>query len=179
LVLANGDGCVHNNPSQGNVARWELTDFIMTENLLRSTWSQLDQTDLRIFLKERIGVPGQYDGRDDVLHLPLAREKCKLSLVYRSSDIVAIHPGAAFDRSEWESLCKEIETSILIGPEKVGREFSFSSHTVGKSWRGQRRDVPLFVEHCEAVSLSSKSWTRTTITKNLGWTVKDYAYRCR
>ena len=45
----------------------------MTNNLLRGTWADLDQADLRLLLRERIGDPGQYDGNRDVLHLPLAR----------------------------------------------------------------------------------------------------------
>ena len=34
----------------------------MAENLLRDSWADLDQADLRLLLQERIGRPGQYDG---------------------------------------------------------------------------------------------------------------------
>jgi hypothetical protein len=73
---------------------------IMAENLLRDSWSDLDQADLRLLLKERIGSPGQYDGDDEnVIHLPLAREQCRVSLTYKGAKIIAIEPGPAFDRA--------------------------------------------------------------------------------
>ena len=34
----------------------------MAENLLRDSWANLDQADLRLLLQEQIGRPGQYDG---------------------------------------------------------------------------------------------------------------------
>jgi hypothetical protein len=92
----------------------------MAENLLRDRWADLDQADLWLLLDERIGGPGQYDGNPDVLHLPEAREKCRVSLTYEDSNIVAIEPGAAFDRPEWNRICQEIETSVLNGPQKLG-----------------------------------------------------------
>ena len=90
----------------------------MTNNLLRETWADLDQADLRLLLRERIGDPGQYDGNPHVLHLPLAREKCRVSLTYKGAKIVAIEPGAAFDTVEWERICEEIEAFLLKGPAK-------------------------------------------------------------
>jgi len=113
------------------------------ENLLRDTWAGLDQTDLRLLLQERIGVPGQYDGNLDVLHLPLAREKCRVSLTYKGSKIVAIEPGAAFDGPEWEGICSEIEGPILTGPRRVGREFSFSTFRIEGWWRGTQSGVQI------------------------------------
>jgi hypothetical protein len=53
-----------------------LTNEIIGENLLRDSWSERDQADLRLFLQERIGRPGQYDGDENMIHLPLAREQC-------------------------------------------------------------------------------------------------------
>jgi hypothetical protein len=113
------------------------------QNLLRDTWADLDQSDLRLLLEERIGGPGQYDGSLDVLYLPLAREQCRVSLTYKGAKIVAIEPGAAFNSQKWEQICAEIETSILTGPQKVGREFSFSTFRVEGWWRGPRSGVQI------------------------------------
>ena len=99
----------------------------MPESLLRDTWAGLDQADLSLLLGERIGHPGQFDGRADVLYLPLAREKCRVSLKFSGAEIVAIEPGAAFDRAEWDRICVEVEESVLKGLQKVGREISFNT----------------------------------------------------
>ena len=115
----------------------------MTNNLLRETWADLDQADLRLLLRERIGDPGQYDGNPHVLHLPLAREKCRVSLTYKGAKIVAIEPGAAFDTVEWERICEEIEAFLLKGPQKVGRDISFSTFSVEGWWRGTRSGVQI------------------------------------
>ncbi len=82
---------------------------IMVENLLRESWSNLDQADLRLLLQERIGRPGQYDGDENVIHLPLAREQCRVSLTYKGAKIIAIEPGPAFDREQWDQLSAEIK----------------------------------------------------------------------
>jgi hypothetical protein len=66
-----------------STSKLRLGDETMAENLLRDTWADLDQADLRLLLKERIGQGqlGQYDGDDEnVIYLPLAREKCRVSL---------------------------------------------------------------------------------------------------
>ena len=116
----------------------------MAENLLRDTWADLNQVDLRLLLKERIGEGrGQYDGDENVIHLPLAREKCRVSLTYKGAKIVAIKPGTAFDRQEWNDICAEIEGPILKGPRKIGREFSFSTDRVDGWWRGERSRVQI------------------------------------
>jgi hypothetical protein len=115
----------------------------VAQNLLRDTWADLDQADLRLLLKERIGDPGQYDGEPDVLYLPLAREKCRVSLTYKGTKIVSIEPGLAFDSKEWDRICAEIETSILRGQQKVGRDCSFSTFRVEGWWRGARSGVQI------------------------------------
>jgi hypothetical protein len=84
----------------------------MTENLLRDSWADLDQADLRLLLQERIGRPGQYDGDENVIHLPLAGEQSRISLTYRGARIDAIKPGLAFDPREWDRICVEIEGHI-------------------------------------------------------------------
>jgi len=97
-------------------------------------------------LDARIRGFGQFDGYDEnpnKFYLPLAGESCRLVLTYDGSRIVAIEPGSAFDSAEWERLSEEIERSILIGPLKVGREYSFSSFRVVGSWRGDRSGVQI------------------------------------
>jgi hypothetical protein len=114
------------------------------ENLLRDSWRDLDQRELRIVLKEHIaGGQGQYDGGLDVLYLPLAREQCRVALRYQDDKIVAIEPGEAFDQAQWDAICAELETSVLKAPRKVGRDFSFSTHLVSGSWRGPKSRVQI------------------------------------
>jgi hypothetical protein len=36
--------------------------------------------------------------------VPLAREQCRVSLTYKGAKIVAIEPGLAFDRQEWDRI---------------------------------------------------------------------------
>jgi hypothetical protein len=120
-----------------------LGDEIMAENLLRDSWADLDQADLRLLLQEQIGGPGQYDGDEDVIHLPLAREQCRVSLTYKGAKIVAIEPGRAFDRQEWDRICAEIEGSIMKGPLRVGRDISFNTKGVEGWWRGERSGVQI------------------------------------
>jgi hypothetical protein len=118
----------------------------MTTNLLRKTWTDLDSSELKLLLDARIGGPGQFDGRDDnpkQFYLPLGRESCRIALTYAGSKIVAIEPGPAFDPAEWERVSEEIEKSILTGPVKVGREYSFCSFRVVGSWRGDRSGVQI------------------------------------
>jgi hypothetical protein len=125
----------------------------MTENLLRETWADLDSQELKLLLEKRIGGPGQFDGRDvnpDRFYLPLARASCRVALTYKNKKIVAVEPGAAFDATEWQRIAHEIENAILVGPPKVGREYSFSSFRVLGSWRGVRSGVQVLPPPPEA-----------------------------
>src|SRR5262245_42540996 len=118
----------------------------MTDNLLSEKWTELDSAELRLLLDQRIGGPGQYDGRSEdpnKLYLPLAAASCRISLAFRDKKIVAIEAGPAFDAAEWKTLSAEIEKSILAGPTKIGREFSFSSFRVSGWWRGARSGVQI------------------------------------
>ncbi len=118
----------------------------MTDNLLRDKWTDLDSAELRLLLDERIGGPGQYHDRSNSpnkLYLPLAGPSCRIALTFREKEIVAIEPGPAFDAAEWERVSEEIEKSILAGPLKVGRDYSFSSFRVAGSWRGERSGVQI------------------------------------
>jgi hypothetical protein len=118
----------------------------MTENLLSNRWTDFDSTELRLLIDKRIGGPGQYHNRfnnPNTLYLPLAEESCRIGLTFHNKKIIAIEPGPAFDRAQWERVSEEIETSLLAGPMKVGREYSFSSFRVPGSWRGKRCGVQI------------------------------------
>jgi hypothetical protein len=64
--------------------------------------------------------------------------------------IIAVEPGPAFDAAEWQKLADEIESTILVGPPKVGREYSFSGFRVLGSWRGLRSGVQILPPAPEA-----------------------------
>lgn len=118
----------------------------MTANLFSETWTDLDSAELRLLLAKRIGGPGQYDdpsNSPNKLYLPLAGSSCRVALTFRKKKIVSIEPGLAFDPSEWDRVSEEIENSILTGPLKVGRNYSFSSFRVTGSWRGERSGVQI------------------------------------
>ena len=118
----------------------------MTKNLLLETWADFHSHELRLLLDRRIGGPGQFDGRDinpNKFYLPLARKSCRVALTYQGRNIIAVEPGPAFDPTEWQRIADEIESAILIGPSKVGREYSFSSFRVPGSWRGARSGVQI------------------------------------
>ena len=123
----------------------------MTTDLLQSGWTDLDSAELRFILLERIGRPGQYDGRDsnpNTFYLPLAGSSCRIKLTFSDSkQIVAIEPGAAFDAAQWQQVVGEIENT---GPHKVGRDCSFSSYRVGGSWRGKRSGVQILPPPADA-----------------------------
>ncbi|SIN83524.1 hypothetical protein SAMN05443247_00079 [Bradyrhizobium erythrophlei] len=119
----------------------------MAENLLRETWANLDSQELRLLLNKRIvGGTGQFDNYEanpNKFYLPLARESCRVALTLKNKRIVAVEPGQAFDADEWKKIAEEIENAILVGPPKVGREYSFSSFRVPGSWCGQRSGVQI------------------------------------
>ncbi len=116
----------------------------MTSNLLRKEWANLDSFELRLLLDDRIGGPGQYDGvSPHKLYLPLAGSSCQVVLTFRNKKIVAIEPGPAFDSAQWIRVSGEIEKSILAGPSKIGRDYSFSSFRVTGWWRGATSGVQI------------------------------------
>jgi hypothetical protein len=118
----------------------------MPENLLHEGWTRLGSYELRLLLDKCIGGPGQYDGqpRDPTrLHLPQARESCKIVLTFKDSEIVRIEPGQAFDVGEWRRISSEIEDLLSAGPIKVGRDYSFSRFRVLGSWRGKSSGVQI------------------------------------
>src|SRR6266540_841550 len=57
--------------------------------------------------------------------------------------LISIEPGQAFDRTQWERISDEIENSVLKGPIRVGREYSFSGRRVTGSWRGKVSGVQI------------------------------------
>ena len=120
-------------------------------NLLK--WANLDSTELRILLHERIGGTGQTDvavGGPNKFYLPMARSSCRVVLTFKGKKIVRIEPGKAFDATQWEEISNEIEHSILAGPTKVGREYSFSGFRVTGSWRGEHSGVQILPPPADA-----------------------------
>ena len=118
----------------------------MTSNLLSKTWTNFDSFELRLLLDKRIGGPGQYDGlpnNPNKLYLPLAGSSCRIGLTFCDKKILVIEPGPAFDVAQWERVSEEIEKSLLAGPLKVGREYSFSSFRLLGSWRGDSSGVQI------------------------------------
>ena len=116
----------------------------MTTDLFQHGWCDLDSAELRLVLLQLIGSPGQYDGREsnpNTFYLPLAGASCRIKLTFSDNkQIVAIEPGPAFDASQWQQVVKEFER---IGPNKVGRDCSFSSFRVAGSWRGKHSGVQI------------------------------------
>lgn len=125
----------------------------MATNLLRTTWTQLDSHELRLLLHKRIGGPGQYHDREASphrIHLSLAGVDCRITLTYSGQAIASVEPGQAFDQSQWDAIAEEIETKVLAGPERIGREYSFCSYRVSGSWRGDRSGVQILSPHPES-----------------------------
>jgi len=125
----------------------------VAQNLLRETWTNLDSHELRLLLDTRIGGPGQFDGREtnpNKFYLPVARERCRVVLTFKDKRIIAVEPGPAFDAAEWKKIAEEIENALLVGPPKVGREYSFSSFRVRSSWRGSCSGVQILQPPPEA-----------------------------
>src|SRR6266496_1359269 len=123
----------------------------MTTNLLQTDWTDLDSAELRFILLERIGRPGQYDGREsnpNTFYLPLAGSSSRIKLTFSDSkEIIAIERGPAFDAAQWEHVVEEIERT---GPHGVGRDCSFSSFRVAGSWRGMRSGVQILPPPADA-----------------------------
>src|SRR5437763_11342332 len=135
------DAHVHDRRGTTRRRATKLMKSSKKTSLLKETWTNLDSFELRLLLAERIGRQGQYDRistNTNKLYLPLARSACRIALTFRDKKITAIEPGPAFDHSEWVRISEEIEQSILAGPSKVGREYSFSTLRVTGSWRGKR-----------------------------------------
>src|SRR5262252_1697467 len=119
----------------------------MVTNLLADRWPDLDRTELRLLLNEAIGGPGQFMDRTanpNRFHLPLVGPSCRVTLVFDETGVIdAIEPGPAFDTEQWDQIAKEIDASLLAGPRKVGREYSFCGHRVAGSWRGLKSGVQI------------------------------------
>lgn len=121
-------------------------DRQVAENLLRETWTNLDTYELRLLLDSRIGGPGQFDDQDanpNTFYLPRARASCRVVLTFRKNKIIAVEKGPTFDVAEWQAIAGEIVSAILVGPSKVGREYSFCSYRVPGSWHGARSGVQI------------------------------------
>ena len=128
----------------------------MAPNLLKAAWFNLDSFELRLLLAERIGNSGQhYEHSSEKLYLPLAGSHCRIVLAFRDKKIIALYPGPAFDTTEWEQIREEIEKSVLTGPLKLGRDYSFSSFRVKGWWYGERSGVRILPppEHAPSSSV--------------------------
>jgi Apea-like HEPN len=113
-------------------------------NLLDQLPENVDRHELRALLGLRVGEPGQYDGESTTrLYLPLAREACRIVLVYDGKLLKGIEPGPAFNDTEWASIVEEVRFSIMDGLYKVGRDYSFVSYRVMGTWRGERSGVQI------------------------------------
>jgi hypothetical protein len=118
----------------------------MAGNLLKDKWPNLDSAELRILLDKRIGGPGQYEdlsANPNKLHLPLGGPSCRIVATFDDKEIIELRPGPAFDASEWSKISEEIDSSLLAGPIKVGRDWSFSSFRVLGSWRGEHSGIQI------------------------------------
>jgi hypothetical protein len=118
----------------------------MTANLFDDTLMQADPHELRMLLDKLIEGTGQYDGRfGRTLYLPLAGGDCRFAIAYseQGNQIERIERGPAFDAAEWGRVREAVERSLLAGPIKVGRDFSFNSLPVPGWWRGQRSGVQI------------------------------------
>jgi len=116
----------------------------MPNNLL--IWPNLQATELMILLHERMGGTWQGDlsvRRPSKLYIPMFGPTCRVMLKFDGPKIVAIEPGEAFDTTHWEQISSEIENSVLRGPTRVGREYSFSSRRVTGSWRGRHSGIQI------------------------------------
>lgn len=125
----------------------------MCENLLK--WPNLDSTELRILLHEIIGGMGQADlgaPKPSKFYLPLAGPSCRVVLTFKGKKVVAIEPGQAFDATQWRDISNEIEQSVLAGPTRIGREYSFSGRRIIGSWRGEHSGVQILPAPADAPS---------------------------
>ncbi len=130
----------------------------MSENLLK--WPNLDSTELRILLHEIIGGMGQADlgvAKPSEFYLPMAGPSCRVVLKFKGKKVVAIEPGPAFDAAQWREISNEIEHSILAGPTRIGREYSFSGRRVIGSWRGEHSGDQILPAPADAPSAPVES----------------------
>jgi hypothetical protein len=68
----------------------------LPRNLILDSWSKLDSHELRLLLDQRIGSPGQFDGREanpNRFYLPLAGASCRVVLTFRNNKIAAVRPN--------------------------------------------------------------------------------------
>jgi hypothetical protein len=115
----------------------------MKGNLLRKAWINLDSYELRLVLDRHVGGSGQCDPSENPnkLYLPRAGSSCQIALIFDGNKIAAIEPGPAWNDAVWEQVSDDIEKSILAGPLRVGRDYSFSSFEVSGYWWGARSGV--------------------------------------
>lgn len=113
-------------------------------NLFLPAWSQIDSLELVSLLKECIGGQGQSDIQtsEDKWYLPAARAACEIVLTFKGPVIEGIESGPAFDQNKWDQIVPKIN-ELLLGAEKIGRNYSFSLYPVCGSWHGERSRVQI------------------------------------
>jgi hypothetical protein len=139
IVARQGANLDHNKDGPDETQESNLLAIQMPPELLKEHWRELNSYDLRLFLEDRIGGPGQVDreqGKPNTLYLPAARTACRIAVAFDSNGIISISPGQAFDPGEWQRVSDDLETLLLANTPKVGRDYSFSSFRVNGSWRG-------------------------------------------
>lgn len=113
-------------------------------NLMARAWCALDPKELRLLLAEVFGDPGQYDSvSKNHLYLPLGGSEARIVLDFKGARIVNISRGPAFDPDQWAKFAAEVESGLIAGPLKVGREIAFASQPIVGSWKGQKSGIQI------------------------------------
>jgi hypothetical protein len=123
----------------------------MPAELFKNSWTDFDSAELWCILLERIGGPGQFKGRatdPKSFYLPLPDHTCRIKVKFSDSKkIVSIAPGPSFDDTQWQQVVQYVEKT---GPNKVGRDCSFSSFRVPGYWRGTSSGVQILPPPADA-----------------------------
>jgi hypothetical protein len=81
-------------------------------NLFKPEWTSLESDDIRTLIENRIGRPGQINGSDKRLFLPVWGKQCRLILGFSSNQISKVNAGPAFDADQWEKICTTLDALL-------------------------------------------------------------------
>ena len=114
-------------------------------DLPRSEWVEINPDELRLLLEEHFGGCGQYSRNFRELYLPAKGLTCQLTLLFHKEKdcILRMKQGPAFDLGAWQQIREKINNLTCMGPEKIGRQFSFSSFRVNGSWLGKHSQIQI------------------------------------